>query len=117
MPISLRLPLHVEAQIASYGVRQGISKSAVIVKSIQEFLAKHAQPTPQQIYDEAMSGMLAQSQESQATTAIQDAAFEAAESRPHKLQVRDALRRKHAERSARAAQALVAAHPMPAEPA
>ena len=39
MPISLRLPLKVEQQIAEYGVRQGLTKSAVIVRSIETFLA------------------------------------------------------------------------------
>ncbi len=54
MPISLRLPVEVEKQIAGYSARHGVSKSAVIVRSISEFLANHAQPSSFQIYEEAM---------------------------------------------------------------
>jgi hypothetical protein len=97
MPISLRLPADVETQIAGFSARQGVSKSAVIVRSIQEFLAKHAQPTSFEIYQEAMR---------EAEDLRKDAKREAAEQRPHKLQVREAIRRKHAERSERAVKAL-----------
>lgn len=95
MPISLRLPLDIEAQIASFSARQGVTKSAVIVRSIQEFLAKNAQPSSFEIYEQAMragAGAVAQ-------TLRSDAQRELAEQRPNKLQVRDALRRKHAQRS------------------
>ena len=54
MPISLRLPLRVEEQIAEYSVRQGISKSAVIVRSVEAFLAEHARPSAYQLYLDAM---------------------------------------------------------------
>jgi hypothetical protein len=97
MPISLRLPAEVETQIAGFSARQGMSKSAVIVRSIQEFLAKHAQPTSFEIYQKAMR---------EAEDQRKDAKHEAAEQRPHKLQAREAIRRKHAERSERAVKAL-----------
>lgn len=95
MPISLRLPPDLETQIAGFGARQGMSKSAVIVRSIREFLDRHAQPSALEIYEEVMQ-------------AAPDApkAARAPEQRPHKLQVRDAIARKHAERSARATKAL-----------
>lgn len=60
-------------------------KSAVIVRSIHEFLARNTQPSSFQIYEEVMR--------------------EAAEQRPHRILVRDAIRQKHAERSASAAKA------------
>ena len=97
MPISLRLPADLETQIAGFGARQGISKSAVIVRSIHEFLARHAQPTSLQIYEEAMR---------EAEGQPDDAKREAMEQRPLKLVVRKVIRRKHAERSKLARQAL-----------
>jgi predicted transcriptional regulator len=97
MPISLRLPPELETQIASFGARQGLSKSAVIVRSIHEFLARHAQPSALQIYEEVM-------QEVEDAPAV----ARAPEQRSHKLQVREAIARKHAERSARASKALAA---------
>lgn len=97
MPISLRLPEDLETQIAGFGARRGISKSAVIVRSIHEFLAKHAQPTSLQVYEEAMR---------QAEGQPEDAKREALEQRPLKLAARKAIRRKHAERSKLASQAL-----------
>ena len=90
MPISLRLPADVETQIASFGARLGLSKSAVIVRSIQEFLATHAHPTSLQIYEEAMRN---------AQDGNHDAERETAEQRPHKRQARTAIARKHAQRS------------------
>lgn len=106
MPISLRLPLEVETQIAGFSTRTGITKSAVIVRSIQEFLAKHAVPTSAQIYEEAMRG--AASRGASAGAGLPSDERESLELRPLKLQVHKALRSKHAERSARAMQALVA---------
>lgn len=95
MPISLRLPPDLEMQIAGISARQGLSKSAVIVRSIHEYLARHAQPSALQIYEEVMR---------EADEAPERA--HAPEQRPHKLQARDAIVRKHAERSARATKAL-----------
>jgi hypothetical protein len=101
MPISLRLPADVETQIAGFGARQGLTKSAVIVRSIQEYLAKHAQPSSFEIYEDVMQGAAKLA----GNTVQQDALREAAELRPLKQQARDAIRRKHAERSKRATQA------------
>ena len=98
MPISLRIPIDVEMQIADYSTRRGISKSAVIVRSIEEFLTRHAQPSAYQIYLDVMK-------------AADKAPVEqtsAQEQRAHKLAVQKALRRKNAERSARALSALKA---------
>lgn len=97
MPISLRLPEDLEMQIAGFGARQGMSKSAVIVRSIHEFLAKHARPSSLQIYEEVM-----REAEGQRDAAERDAL----EQRPLKLAVRKAIRRKHAQRSKLARQAL-----------
>ncbi len=96
MPISLRLPAEIEDQIAGFSARQGLSKSAVIVRSIHEFLARNAQPSSLQIYEEAMRA---------GKDDNHDATREAAERRPHKILLRDAIRQKHVERSARATQA------------
>ncbi len=98
MPISLRLPKDIEDQIAGYSARQGISKSAVIVRSIHEFLARNAQPSSFQIYEEVMRDGANKSGDAKS-----DAKREAAEQRPHKILVRYAIRQKHAERSASAA--------------
>lgn len=94
MPISLRLPKDIEDQIAGYSARQGISKSSVIVRSIHEFLNRHAQPSSLQIYEELMAGGVDKDEDAKS-----DARREAAEKRPHKILVRDAIRQKHAERS------------------
>ena len=93
MPISLRLPTEIEDQIAGLSARQGLSKSAVIVRSIHEFLACNAQPSSLQIYEEVMREGVDESR---------DAKREAAKQRPHKILVRDAIRQKHAIRSERA---------------
>ena len=97
MPISLRLPVEIESQIAGFGARLGLTKSAVIVRSIEEFLAHHAQPSSFEIYEAAMLAS--------ATGLAPGDAVEmggANELRPHKLNVRAAIARKHAERSKRA---------------
>ena len=101
MPISLRLPADIEAQIAGYGARAGLTKSAVIVRSIQEFLAHHAEPTSAQIYEEAM-----RQADAQEGNANDNTVADAQEQRPLKQQARQAIRNKHQERSQRATQAL-----------
>ena len=106
MPISLRLPAEVESQIAGYSARLGVSKSAVIVRSIQEFLARHIQPSSLQLYEKAMRAAGVGASDDQSGLVNRDTRREAAEKRPHKLQVREALRRKHAGRSTRASDAL-----------
>lgn len=98
MPISLRLPTDIESRIAGFGARQGMSKTAIIVRSIQEFLARHAQPTSFQLYEDAMRDGAKADARSQRS----DVQREAAENRPEKIAVRDAIRRKHAARSKRA---------------
>jgi hypothetical protein len=100
MPISLRLPSEVESQIAGFSARVGLSKSAVIVRSIQEFLVRHAEPSSQQIYAQVM-----QEAQGRSTDAKADLLRESLEQRPLKQQVRKAIRAKHAQRSARAAKA------------
>lgn len=98
MPISIRLPADIEAQIASFSARQGVSKSALIVRSIKEFLAQHAQPGAYQIYLDEM-------QKAQGA-ASSDATAKTPEQRGTKLTARAAMVRKHAERSTRAQLAL-----------
>jgi len=98
MPISLRLPADIEDQIAGFSARQGISKSAVIVRSIHEFLNRNAQPSSLQIYEKVMGDGANKS-----SVAASDAKREAAEQRPLKIRVRDAVRQKHAGRSANSA--------------
>ena len=99
MPISLRLPADIETRIADFGARLGLSKSALIVRSIKEFLAKHAQPSSLEIYLEVMRRT-----QDDGGRAKSDEKSEAAEQRPNKLQARAAIRRKHAQRSERAVQ-------------
>jgi predicted transcriptional regulator len=102
MPISLRLPTEIEDQIAGFSARQGMSKSAVIVRSIREFLDRNAQPSSFQIYEAVMAAGAAGADTS--GDAQQDAKREAVEKRPHKILLRDAVRQKHAMRSAGAAE-------------
>jgi len=103
MPISLRLPADIEAQIAGFGSRTGLTKSAVIVRSIQEFLARHAAPSSLQIYEDVML-------EAGGGDAKFDLPTEGSAQRPIKLQARQAIQSKHAERSERAIRALAAQH-------
>ncbi len=98
MPISLRLPSDIEDQIAGYSARQGISKSAVIIRSIHEFLNRNAQPSSLQIYEEVMAGGVNKSSD-----VPSDAKREAAEQRPLKIRMREVIRKKHTERSASSA--------------
>ena len=102
MPLSLRLPAEVGSQIASYSARSGLSKSAVIVRSIEEFLAKNAQPSAYQLYLDAMASMQPDNAPS-TTSALRKNAPD------HKLAIQKALQRKHKDRSARAVKALQSA--------
>ena len=109
MPTSLRLPEDIETRLAGFGARTGLSKSALIVRSIQEFLARNAAPSSLQIYEEAMRD--ARNQRSDAKTdvvltAFDDASEQALQLRPAKLAARQALGKKHATRSERATKAL-----------
>lgn len=101
MPMSLRLPADIETQIASFAARTGLTKSAVIVRSIQDFLARHDEPSSFQIYERVMQDAL-----SPPGAAMQDLSKEGSEPRALKRQARDAIRNKHRERSERAARAL-----------
>jgi hypothetical protein len=94
----------LESQIVDLGLRTGLTKSAVIVRSIQEYMVKHAAPSSLQIYEEAMAGVTDQSRDDSV-----DLDREASqETRTVKCDVRNAIRSKHAQRSARASQALEA---------
>lgn len=101
MPLSLRLPSDLETEIASYGARLGISKSAVIVHSIREFLQRNAKPSAFDLYEHVMRDDRDPSskQNQDLTNAETDAVNR--ETRPHKQAIREAFRRKHAARSAR----------------
>lgn len=92
MPVSLRLPTEIEAQIAAYSAREGLSKSAVIVRSIQEFFARNAQPSALEIYEAVMRS---ESDLSDDNTLSQADALP-----PHKSMYQAKVRQKHAERSA-----------------
>lgn len=99
MPTSLRLPVEIETRIAGFGSRMGLTKSAVIVRSIEEFLARHAGPSSLHIYEEAMRNASSQ----------RDSRDDSQGSNPGdngKQAVLRAIRSKHAQRSARATRAL-----------
>ena len=98
MPISVRLPADIEARIAGFGARHGLTKSAVIVRSLQEFLSRHAQPSSFQVYEDVMRN----GDTADAKARSSDSRRAAAERRPLKLAGGKAIRRKHAARSARA---------------
>lgn len=91
MSLSSRLPTTLETEVVAYSSRTGLSKSAVIVRSIEAYLRSHAQPSAFDLYEEAMRGISGADE----IPASQDV-------RPHKQAVAAAVRRKHAERSARA---------------
>ena len=93
MPLSLRLPPEVDSQIANFSARLGLSKSAVIVRSIEEFLAKNAQPSAYELYLDAMASALPDTAVSQTVSG-------------HKLAIQKALQHKHKDRSASAVKAL-----------
>ena len=69
----------------------------MIVRGIHELLARSAQPSSFQIYEEVMREGV-----NERKNIKSDAKREAAEQRPHKILVRDAICQKHAERSASA---------------
>jgi stress-induced morphogen len=108
MPISLRLPEAVEQQIAGYCARQGRSKSAVIAQSIQEFLAKNAEPTSLEIYDEAMRNS---SNAGEAMLASPHGGMGRVST--HKSEFAAAVQAKHLARSKRATKALEASRKEP----
>ena len=90
MPVSLRLPAELEAQLAEFGALHNTTKSAVIVRSVRDFLAAHAAPSMQEIYHQAMHV-------AERSTPASEAAR--TETRPHKLAFRERMRQKHAVRS------------------
>ena len=108
MPTSLRLPVDIEAELAGFGSRSGLSKSAVIVRSIQEFLARNAAPSSFQIYQEAVQAGQHAQRAATGTPFKPGLPSEPLGPRQPKPAVRQALRNKHAERSQRATNALVA---------
>ncbi len=93
MPLSLRLPSEIESQIEAFSERHGLSKSAVVLRSIREFLAAHARPRAYDIYHAEMEAA-ARLPESEVGDRV--------ETRPHKLRFQEAVRRKHAERTGQA---------------
>ena len=104
VPLSLRLPAPLESQIVDYALRAGVNKTTVIVKSVQEFLARNAQPSAFKLYEDVMRSAAPSSTELAtdqhlAPHLAPDLAHGAKEQRPHKLQVREAMRGKHAQRS------------------
>jgi predicted transcriptional regulator len=108
MPISLRLPTDLETRIAGFGSRTGLSKSAVIVRSIQEFLARNAAPSSLQIYESAIRDAKHQLGDVIVGRTNATRSNEELEQRPTKLALRQTLRDKHTERSQRATKALAA---------
>jgi hypothetical protein len=102
MAISLRLPLDIESQLVSFSARQGVSKSALVVRSIQEFLARNAQPSAYELYLDALKT----ADTATPTDAQRDAQLDTPPARSSKLTARAAMQAKHAERSARAMRAL-----------
>jgi predicted DNA-binding protein len=88
MPISLRLPTELEAQLAGLSARQKVSKSALIVRSIKEFLSQHTTPSSQEIYEQAIRG----------AGAAHESKNQRTELRQHKSAVRDAVLQKAAQR-------------------
>jgi hypothetical protein len=88
MPISLRLPAELEAQLAGLSARQKVSKSALIVRSIKAFLLQHTTPSSQEIYEQAMHNI----------STMDDNKDRPMEQRAHKLAVREAVLRKAAQR-------------------
>ncbi len=93
MPLSLRLPAGIESDIAAFSARHKTSKSAVIVRSIREFLAAHAQPSSQQIYAEEMQAA------ARRANAVSTANPAHIETRPHKILFAQRMREKHARRT------------------
>lgn len=112
MPISLRLPTDIETRIAGFGSRTGLSKSAVIVRSIQEFLARNAAPSSLQIYESAIRDAERNAKHQLGDVIVgrtnATRSNEELEQRPTKLALRQTLRDKHTERSQRATKALAA---------
>ena len=117
MPTSLRLPADIETRIAGFGSRTGLTKSAVIVRSIEEFLARHAEPSSLHIYEEAMRNATNQrnrrrdsrpdSHEANPRDDVKADTLKAELARsPSKQLVIRSIRSKHAQRSARATSAL-----------
>ena len=98
--------MRVSSSSTGFGARQGLTKSAVIVRSIQEFLARNAQPTSLQIYQGAMRGASNAAVQREDQHKRDDAFRAAAEVRPHKLQVREVIRSKHATRATRSGAAV-----------
>jgi hypothetical protein len=96
MPLSLRLPGFLESELAQYSARAGISKSAAIVRSIEEFMARHAQPNAHALYLQTMP----------AGEALSDTKAKPADPRPRKRAFRAAMQAKQEARIGRSRKAL-----------
>jgi hypothetical protein len=97
MALSLRLPSDIEQMIVAYSASEGISKSAVIMKSIRDFFERQKpQPTAYDIYLQVM----AESKAEQAKNCKEDWYQIDKETRPHKIAIHKAMQAKHARRQA-----------------
>lgn len=92
MPLSLRLPVPLEMQIAQLAAHRGTSKTALIIQSVEQLLQREAVPTAHDLYAQVMS------LPEQESVAESQAALRPMETRQRKLDVRDAVRAKHARR-------------------
>ena len=98
MPLSLRLPQSVEDELSEMSVRLGVTKTAVVMQSIREFLKLHARPSAQQIYSEIMAELDHREKlTKQLPTSDVNRKLERTSKvpRPHKVRVREAIAKAH----------------------
>jgi hypothetical protein len=97
MPISLRLPLNLETEVAERCEREGVSKTALVVRSIEDYLQRTRAPSAFELFEQAMSAADVALAQRDAELARVRAA------RPHKRAVVAAIQAKRASRAGRAA--------------
>jgi replicative DNA helicase len=94
MPISLRLPHPLEAELIGLSARAGVSKSALIVRSIEEFMARHGKPSAHELYLQTLP------RSSEAASPAQPL-----DARPHKQAFRSTMQAKQQQRRLRSGSA------------
>jgi len=69
MPLSIRLKPHLEQRVAQYAVQKGVSKSAVITRSVEEYLDRNTGPTLYEMYERIFATLPPEARETDPHTA------------------------------------------------
>ena len=69
MPLSIRLKPQLEQRVAEYAVRKGVSKSALIARSLEEYLDRNSGPSLFDLYERFFTSLPPEAREPDPRTA------------------------------------------------